>query len=399
MAMTVTSFLGDLGYEMVTAVLPGFLATIGVAAAALGWIEGLADAMASFVKLGAGWYSDRIGRRKPIATLGYFLSGSALASFALAVSWPLILAGRVTSWLGRGIRGPLRDAMLAESVAPSDRGKAFGFHRAGDTAGAVVGPLLGAVLLGVLPASSQSAPFRTVFLISLIPGLASAACFAAFVRESRRPGKSELRLWAALRDLPKPYIRFLRGVGVFGLGDFAPTLLILAATQLLTAQYGLMRAAQIAALLYLIRNLVYAGVSFPIGRLADEMSKQALLATGYFVGSVTAIAVAVLFALGISNLAALVLVFCLSGIYIAAQDALEGAIPPDLVSSEVRGTAYGLMGAVNSVGDFGASALVGTLWTAISPVASFACAGALMFSGAMIIAIGRLSSTEAKLDS
>ena len=140
--LTLTSFLADVGYEMVTAVMPGFLHTIGAAAAALGWIEGAADGLASFVKLGAGWYSDRIGHRKGIVALGYFLSGTALALFALAVSWPAVLVGRLIAWFGKGIRGPLRDAMLAESAAPEVRGTAFGFHRAGDTMGAVLGPLI-----------------------------------------------------------------------------------------------------------------------------------------------------------------------------------------------------------------------------------------------------------------
>ena len=200
--MTVTSFLGDAAHEMVTAVLPGFLGTIGVAAAALGWIEGVSDALASFVKLGAGWYSDRLGHRKGIVALGYFLTGTALAVFAVAVSWPLILLGRVVSWFGRGIRGPLRDAMLSESVTPEARGKAFGLHRAGDTVGAVVGPLIGVGVLALLPASNPSAPFRAIFVLSLIPGLASVFSFVFLVREKRRPENKALRFWGALRDLP-----------------------------------------------------------------------------------------------------------------------------------------------------------------------------------------------------
>src|SRR5579864_2066880 len=105
LGMTITSFFGDVGYEMIIAVLPGFFTAIGAGAVALGWIEGAADGLSSFVKLGAGWYSDRIGRRKPVVTLGYFLSGTAMSVFALASSWPLILAGRLVAWFGRGIRG------------------------------------------------------------------------------------------------------------------------------------------------------------------------------------------------------------------------------------------------------------------------------------------------------
>jgi MFS family permease len=383
--MTITSFLSDAGHEMVTAVLPGFLGTIGVAAAALGWIEGVSDASASFVKLGAGWYSDRIGHRKGIVSVGYFLTGTALAIFAAAVSWPLVLLGRVIAWFGRGIRSPLRDAMLAESVAPESRGKAFGLHRAGDTLGAVVGPLIGVGLLAILPVRNPAAPFRMIFLLSLIPGLAAVVSFVVLVHERRRAENRNLRFWGALRDLPKPYTWFLRGVGSFGLGDFSHTLLILAATQLLAPAHGAVRAAQIAALLYVLHNILYAGASFPIGSLADRMDKTKLLSAGYFLGVLTAVGIAVLMARNVPSIPQLAVVFALAGIYIAIEDALEGAIPADMVAPHSRGTAYGLMGTVNGVGDLGASALVGTLWTTVSPSAAFACAAALMLFGTLLV--------------
>ena len=391
--MAVTSFLCDAGHEMVTAVLPGFLSTLGIAAGALGWIEGVSDASSSFVKLGAGWYSDRVGHRKAIVSLGYFLTGTALAIFAAAISWPLILLGRVISWLGRGFRSPLRDAMLAESVAPDVRGKAFGLHRAGDTLGAILGPLLGVWLLSILPHRNPSSPFRTIFLLSLVPGLASVLAFVLLVREKKRPVNRSLRLWGAVRKLPKPYMRFLQGVGVFGLGDFSHTLLILAATQLLTPVHGAVRAAQIAALLYVLRNAVYAAASYPVGVLADAMDKTKLLAIGYLLGVLTAAMAAGSLALNHPSLLRLAAVFSCAGIYIAIQDALEGAIPADLVPAESRGTAYGLMGTVNGAGDLTASVLVGTLWTAASPAIAFNCAAVIMFAGALLL-IGNRRQTR-----
>ncbi len=383
--MAVTSFLSDAGHEMVTAILPGFLSTLGIAAAALGWIEGVSDASSSFVKLGAGWYSDRIGHRKAIVSLGYFLTGTALALFAAAISWPLILLGRVISWFGRGVRSPLRDAMLAESVTPDVRGKAFGLHRAGDTIGAIVGPLLGVWLLSFLPHPNPPSPFRTIFLFSLVPGLASVLAFVSLVQEKRRPANRSLRFWSAVRELPKPYMRFLQGVGVFGLGDFSHTLLILAATQLLTPVHGAVRAAEIAALLYVVRNVVYAAASYPFGVLADAMDKTKLLATGYLLGVLTAAMMAGSLALNDPSLIRLAAVFSCAGIYIAIQDALEGAIPADLVPAESRGTAYGLMGTVNGIGDLTASVLVGTLWTATSPAIAFDCAAAVMIMGSVLL--------------
>ena len=380
--MTITSFCADVGYEMVSAVLPGFLSSIGVAAAALGWIEGAADALSSFVKMIAGAWSDRVGHRKPAVALGYFLSGTALAVFAAATSWPLVLAGRLAAWFGKGIRGPLRDAMLSESSPPEVRGRVFGMHRAGDTAGAVVGPLIGVWLLARLPRPNPSAPFRTIFLLSLIPGLISFAAMLFLVKEKRGPLGQVKRLWGALRELPKPYTRFLAGVAVFGAGDFAPTLLVLAAAQLLTPEHGVVRAGELAALFYVVRNVTYAAAAFPAGALGDRMNKQKLLAAGYALGALTALAAAALFAWRITGLAAIGAVFALAGIYIGMEDTLEGAIPADLVRPEQRGTAYGLMGAVNGVGDWIASALVGTVWTFVSPVTAFVSAGVLMAAGA-----------------
>ncbi len=384
--MTVTSFCADVGYEMVNAVLPGFLTSIGVAAAALGWIEGVADAVSSFVKLGAGWYSDRIGHRKPIVTLGYFLSGTMLAIFAAAVSWPLVLLGRLAAWFGKGIRGPLRDAMLSDSTPPEARGRVFGMHRAGDTAGAVLGPLLGVWLLAHLPRPNPSAPFRSVFLISLVPGLVAVASMIFLVQEKRGAGNRARRFWQSLRELPKPYTHFLTGVGLFGAGDFAHTLLVLAAAQILTPVYGVVKAGELAALFYVLRNASYAAASFPTGVIADRMNKRTLLAWGYALGGLTGLATAALFFWHVTSLVVIGLVFLMAGIYIGMEDALEGAIPADMTAAELRGTAYGLMGTVNGVGDLIASALVGTVWTAVSPIAAFVAAALIMFAGAALTA-------------
>ena len=383
--MTITSFCADVGYEMVGGVLPGFLVAIGLSPAALGWIEGAADAASSFLKLASGWYGDRIGRRKPIVSLGYFLSGTMLALFAAAVSWPLILAGRMAAWFGKGIRGPLRDAMLADSTPPEAHGRVFGMHRAGDTAGAVAGPLLGAYLLAHLPHPNAAAPFRTIFLISLIPGLLSFASMVFLVKERRAPGNRARKFWVAIRELPRSYFRFLAGVGLFGAGDFAPTLLVMAATQLLAPREGIVRAGEIAALFYVVRNAVYAAVSYPAGALADRVNKPALLASGYALGGLTALWAAALFVYGISAIPAITGMFALSGIYVGIQDALEGAIPPGMVTQPQRGTAYGVLGAVNGFGDLFASAMVGMVWTLASPAAAFLSAAALMLAGGIVV--------------
>jgi MFS family permease len=384
--MTITSLLSDACYEMVLAVLPGFLPVIHVAAAALGWIEGASDAFSSFLKLFAGWYSDKIGRRKWIIVVGYLFTGTGLSIFAAAFTWIPILLGRLVSWFGKGIRGSLRDAMLSESVDPEARGRVFGFHRAGDTVGAIIGPLAGVALLSLLPNTTPDLPFRTIFLLSLIPGLSAPIVFALIVRETRRRPQPAMKLGASIRRLPQRFRRFLLAVGIFGSGDYSPTLLTLAAAALLRGAHGPVRAAQLAALLYVIRNAIYASVSFPIGWIADRRRKPPLLAAGYLCAAMVAGLAAVLFARGSAGFGTLAAVFVIAGIFAAAQDTLEGAIPPDLTSAESRGTVYGTLGAVNGIGDLIASGLVGTLWTTVSPVAAFGAAAMLMLVGTLMMA-------------
>jgi MFS family permease len=397
-AFGLTSFFSDFCHEMATAVLPQFMQAIGASAAALGFIEGVADALSSFVKLGAGYQSDRIGHRKTWSVFGYALTAVSKAVFAFAFAWPLILLGRVVGWLGRGIRGPLRDAMLADSVAPEDRGKAFGFHRAGDTAGAVVGPLAAFGFLSLLTDYSSIGtsherwmpslmrvsgwPFRIIFLLTLVPGLLSVASMAFLVTEKRRAPNHHLRLWGTLRALPTEYRAFLLAVGLFGMADFAPTLMILRATTLLEPQIGMFEAARIATLFYLLRNVVYAAASYPIGALSNRFPKTRYLAVGYGVAVVTFLG----FAFALPSVWWFLVFFSLSGIFIAWEDTMEGVLVRDYVSTEIAGTAYGLLGVVNGIGDFASSLVVGVLWTIVSPVWGFLYAAVLGLVGTVCMA-------------
>ena len=396
-AFGLTSFLSDFCHEMATSVLPQFIKGIGASAAALGFIEGVADALSSFVKLGAGYHSDKIGHRKGWTVVGYILTALSKAVFAFAFAWPLILLGRSVGWLGRGIRGPLRDAMLAECVAPQDRGKAFGFHRAGDTAGAVAGPLAAFGLLtwiagnpGVVEqlgrwipslAGAPGGDFRVIFLLTLVPGILSVISIL-LVREKRRAPNDGLQLLSALRAMPRDFRWFLVAVGVFGMADFAPTLMILRATTVMEPQIGLIEASRLAALFYLLRNVLYAVASYPIGALSDRFSRAHYLAVGYGVAVITFMG----FAFVVHSVWWFIIFFGLAGIFIAWEDTVEGIAVRDYVEDTVAGTAYGILGVVNGLGDFVSSFVVGLLWTAAGPAWGFAYASAVGLLGVFFMA-------------
>jgi MFS family permease len=391
-----TSFLGDFGYEMATAVMPGFLAALGLppdlAARVLGWIEGVADLIANALRLLVGWYSDRIGHRKAFVVGGYAVTGSAFALCALAASWPLVMLAKSLAWAGKGIRGPLRNAILADAVEPENTGKAFGFHRAGDTLGAIAGPLLGAALLAWLPAAwfdSATGPHRFIFLLTLVPGLGSAVVFALMIREKRFTPKPGLRLGASIRALPAGFRRWLGPVFVFGLGDFSHVLLILAAGVLLEPVLGKQDAAALAVALYALKNAAGAIAAFPAGLLGDKLGHRRVLVGGYALGVATMVGFGLLFLTETRSEVWVAVLFALAGVYVAVQEALEPAMTADLVPDRAtRGTAFGVLSAVNGVGDFVASVGVGSLFV-LGPQVGFAAAAGVMLAGTLWLAAFR----------
>lgn len=384
-----TSALGDFCYETTTVILPGFLAVLGIPAATLGLIEGAADALASFTKMISGFIADKLGHRKALVLVGYALTPLGQALIALAAGWPLLLMGRLLSWFGKGLRGPLRDAIVIQAISPETRGRAFGFHRAMDTIGAVVGPLLGVALLGLAHDwhwQDATGPFRFVLWLSVIPGVLAVMSFLWMVQDPEFSPNPALKFFSTLRGLPARFKRYLGAVGVFGLGDFSHSLLILAATQLLTASLGVVHAAQVAGLLYVWRNVVQVLVSFPVGVLADKLGSLPVLIMGYVLGTLTAVLMALAWWYRIDSIALLAVIFFVAGLYVAVQEALESTVTADMVSSDTLATSYGALGAVNGGADFVASAAVGTLWTLVSPVFAFGLAATLMGVGTLALA-------------
>jgi MFS family permease len=369
------SLLSDWGHEAATALLPVLLAGLGAPAFALGVIEGVADGLSSFSKLFSGWIADRPAWRKPVAASGYLIVAFSTFGYAFAQSWPVVLVLRALGWIGRGGKGPSKDALLVDCVDPAALGRAFGFERAMDTLGAVIGPLFATALVAI---SSERVALRW----TLLPGLLAALAFTWLVPSGRQPRHYEpVSFFSSLRRLPPRFRHFLAGVLVFGLGDFAHTLLILRAAQILASRYGAARAGALAVMLYTLHNIVYAAASYPAGALGDRIGKRGLLAVGYALAAVMNVG----FLFGPANLPALGVLFGLGGLYVAMHDGLEKSLGAELLPGEIRGTGFGVLATVNGIGDFASSIVVGFLWSSAAPAAGFLYAAALTLAGAFLI--------------
>lgn len=370
------SLCSDWSHEIASAVLPSFLATMGAAAAWLGFIEGTSDGLASFAKLVSGFYADRLRRRKPVAVAGYVLTALGTAFLGLASSAWQVLAARSTAWLGRGVRTPVRKALLAAAVTRETYGRAFGFERMMDTLGAIIGPTTALVLLQLLRHD-----YGRIFILTLVPGLAAAALMAFAVQERSRVVSVQERFRASLRALPLRFRRLLIAVGLFGLGDFAHTLLILLAVQQLAPVYGAAAAATFATGLYILHNVLYAVFSMVAGALADHMNKGRLLALGYALAGAMALLI-VLVPLG---LWALAMIFVLGGISVAVCETAEDSYCAELVADSQHGMAFGTLATVNGFGDFASSLIVGGLWAAFGAPIAFAYSALLFLAGSILV--------------
>jgi MFS family permease len=378
LGVSLASLLSDISHELATAVLPAFLVSLGAGPAALGWIEGSADGLSAVAKLWGGVAADRVRRRKPLASVGYLVTAVGTAGIGLCTAAWQVLFCRVAAWIGRGSRSPARDVLMAEGAPKEAHGRAFGMERAGDAAGAVMGPLLAMLLLarGMAP--------RHLMFVSLLPGFLAFLSIAWLVAERTHvPRRDRFSLRAELAGTGRPFRRYLVGILVFGAGDFSRTLLILYATQHLTGTLFSLRGAAAAVALYVLHNATSAGAAFPIGALADRVGHRRVIVGGYVLAAVTTLA----FALAPPTPSWLLLLFVCSGVYIASEEVAEKSYAATLLPADRRGAGMGLLAATNGVGDMVSSALVGSLW-ALAPVPAwgFGAAAALQALGALMIA-------------
>jgi MFS family permease len=370
------SLFSDWSHEIATAVLPTFLASLGVAAVWLGIIEGVADGLSSFAKMASGYYTDNLRRRKPIAIVGYVVTALGTASFGLATAAWHVLVARASAWLGRGVRTPVRKALLAAAVTPQTYGRAFGFERMMDTLGAIIGPTSALFLLQALHHR-----YPPLFALTLIPGLAAAVLIAFLVQEKERAPVKFISFGARLRILPKAYLKFLTAVGLFGLGAFAHTMLILLATQKLTPTLGPAKAASIAVALYVLHNVFYAAFAFIGGWLGDRVPKKLLLACGYLMSAIMSLSIIIL----PPALWTFALILILGGTNVALEETLEDSFCAELVQKEHHGMAFGVLATVNGIGDFLSSMIVGVLWSAVGTSVAFGYSLTLSLAGAFLV--------------
>lgn len=366
--VSVVSFLQDTASEILYPVLPFFVTgVLGAPPAVLGLIEGLADGVASGMKAVSGRLAD-LRHRRPLVAGGYATSAFGKFLLALAGAWPLVLVARVTDRVGKGLRGPPRDAIIGDETTPENRGRAFGFHRAADTAGAVVGPLIGLALYELL-----GQELRPLLWIAIIPAVLSVAAVFLIRERPHRHARHE-RSWS-IEGLPRHYWRVVAIIGLFALGNFPDTLLLLRAKDL-----GLDFAG--VALVYVLYNVTYAALSYPAGVVSDRRNRRVVFATGLVVFAVAYLG------FGFTTSSAWVwLLLPVYGAYTALTDGVSRAWVVDLAGPEARGTALGIHAAVSGAGLLVAGVWAGLAWNGTGHV-PFVISGVLVLAIAIVLFLG-----------
>ncbi|MAU10353.1 MAG: MFS transporter [Anaerolineaceae bacterium] len=375
-AATATSFLTDVSSEMLLTLLPLFLANVlGTPTAVIGIIEGIAETTSSLLKLASGWLSDKLSTRKWLAVAGYGISAISKPFLYFTATWAGVLLVRFSDRVGKGIRTAPRDALIADSIQPEHRGLAFGLHRAGDTAGAVLGLTIALVVVMATQAESLAMTremFQTLVIVSTIPALLAVGVLIGFAREVRSEKKSApVRL--SLAGLNPDFKYFLVVIAIFTLGNSSDAFLVLRAQERGLSVVG------ITAMLITF-NVVYSVLSGPLGAWSDKIGRRRLIIGGWLAYGLIYLGFA-----GANTGEQIWLVYALYGIYYAAVEGTAKAYVADLVPSEKRGTAYGLYNAVVGLMALPASVLAGILWQLFGPAAPFVSGAVLA-----LIAVGLL---------
>ncbi|MCS6776865.1 MAG: MFS transporter [Chloroherpetonaceae bacterium] len=388
-ALGVVSLLTDISSEMIYTQVPVFLTVVlGAPAAAVGLIEGVAESTASLLRLVSGWLSDRSGRRKPLTVMGYALGAVTKPLLALAVSWPFVLLLRFLDRAGKGLRTAPRDALITETTPPAARGRAFGLHRAMDTTGAVIGPLLGIAILRALPHGEAHLAhnLRGLFACAAVPGTLAVLTLLAFVREpdTKKPGgrapdpaPAVIPVW---QELSPDYRRFLFIVLLFQLGNSSDAFLILRARTL-----GF--SAEQLLWLYAAFNVVEALLGYAAGALSDRFGRRPLIEAGYLVFAV------VYAGFALANRQWMIWpLFLLYGLYYTLTQGTQRALAADLASEARRATQIGAYHMVTGLAVLPASVVAGLLFD-LSPAVPFVVGACTATASAVLLRMGFRSAS------
>jgi len=371
------SLLTDISSEMIFTLIPLFLSNVLKAPfTIIGLIGGLSESVDAIFRIFSGWISDKVGKRKPLAVLGYSISTIAKPFMYLATSWGAVLGIRFSDRIGKGIRSSSRDALIADSVSAGERGKGFGLHRAMDTLGAVLGLAIAAIIIYLVQGGGLQLSLETyqwIVLVGVVPAVLAVLVLLFFVHERRRKApptsssRSGLNLSGLMAGFDARFKVFLAIMAIFTLGNSSDFFVILRAQNLEVS------LIQVVLMLVLL-NVIEAAISLPAGMLSDRLGRKRVITLGWFVYALVYLG----FALA-SEQWQIWLLFAAYGIYYGIVEGVARAFVADLVPEEKRGTAYGLYHGVVGITLLPASLLAGWLWQTYSPAAPFYLGAALAF--------------------
>ena len=348
-----TSFFTDTSTKMVYSVMPLFLLSIGASKTTISLIEGIAESTASLLKAISGYWSDKIGKNKPFMIFGYGITALITPLYALVRLPVQVLLLRFVERTGKGLRAAPRDSLISASVSKEETGKNFGFHKAMDNSGAIIGPLVAFLLLSLFPLN-----YSNIFLIATIPAILGVITIAIFIKEAKT-AKNENQFKFHFNQLPKKFYFFLFIVFIFTLGNSADALLLVK-----TAETGINKSY--VPFVYMIFNTVSVILSVPLGKISDKIGRELFIILGFLIYSI------VYFFFGrFNSLNVFLFLFVLYGLYSALVDGTQKSLISDIVSEDVKGTGFGLYHAVLGITLLPASLIAGLLYDHVNSNAPF----------------------------
>ncbi|NYZ79173.1 MFS transporter [Candidatus Micrarchaeota archaeon] len=375
-ALGVVSFFTDVSSEMIFPLLPIFLTSVlGAGKELVGLIEGIADSISSIFDILVGYFSDKFERRKDFVVAGYGLSSIVKIGFVLSTSWWHVLIMRGLERVGKGLRTAPRDSIIAASVNEKTRGRAFGLHRAMDTAGAVVGPVLAYFILKLFGETNSA--YYDIFKLALIPAFIAVAVLILFVREPRKPAEIKRKhpFWDSLKQTSGKYKKFLAISVLFSVAYFSFAFFIVRATDIGVKPEDVL-------LMYILYNAMYLLFSVPVGTLSDRIGRKPVIAGAFALYGLVCLGFA--FASLWWHAA---LLFAVYGIFVATDDSVNKAYVSDLEPDEIRGMALGAYNTATAAAYLPASLLVGILWSTQGPVVGFGVAAAIAIISAVALMV------------